>query len=359
MAILLLALAAMSACSASPQPLSSSAPAAAQPSAHDRVLYYSQRIADSPRLYPMYTQLGVALLDRTRETHDPTLLAKARNAEKTALSIQENFESLMAMTAIQNYSHRFEDAMAWGRRAASASVGGDTARDPAVTAALVEACLGFGRPDDAAALLPASVADANDFHTAVSLGRWLSEAGEYAEAETAFSRASALALEQGAPALAAWAETAAAGTLIDSGRASEAAAHLEAAARLGPETTFLVLHRAEAAQAAGRDADALALLEQVLAHDDDPAIEALAFAAAHDAGDRAAAERHFVRARRGLQRAIDAGEVYTLEALAKLYLRAGRNLGSALALARENIVWKRDRSARETLAAIEALRRGT
>jgi len=355
---LVFAIATISACStSSPKPVALPAPAAVEPSAQERVLYYSQRIAESPRLYPMYTQLGIAFLDRTRETHDPTLLAKARNAENTALSIQDNFESLMAMTAVANYSHRFEDAIGWGRRAAKASVGGEDVRDPAVTAALVEAYLGFGKPEDAAALLPDSADDANDFHTAVSLGRLRSESGEYVEAELAFSRAAELAREQAAPALAAWAETAAAGTLIDSGRASESAAHLEAAARLAPETTFLILHRAEVAQAAGRHADALKLFETILAHDDDPAIEALAFTAAHEAGDTVSADKHFVRAERGLKRAIDAGEVYTLEALAKLYLHAGRNLESALALARENIRWKRDRSARETLAAIEALRR--
>lgn len=320
-------------------------------------MYYSQRIAESPRLYPMYTQLGIALLDRTRESHDPALLAQARDAERTALSIQDNFESLMAMTTIQNYSHRFEDAIAWATRAAEASVGGETSRDPAVTAALVEAYLGFGKPRAAAALLPRSVDEASDFHTAASLGRWLGEAGKQIEAEQAFSRAADLARKQDAPALAAWAETAAAGALIDGGRAAEATPHLEAAAQLAPPTTFLLLHHAEAAQAAGRNADALALLEEILAHDDDPAIQALAFAAARKSGDSAAAERHFLLAQRGLQRAIEAGEVHTLEALAKLYLVAGRNLESALALARENLIWKRDRSARETLAALEALRR--
>jgi len=328
-----------------------------EPSAQERIRYYSERIAESPRLYPMYTQLGIALLDRTKETHDPTLLAKAREAEATALAIQDNFESLLAMAAIQNYSHRFEDAIRWGRRAADASVGGDAARDPAVTALLVEACLGFGKLEEAAGLVPRSVEEADDFHAAASLGRWLAEAGRADEAEKAYSRAAELARREDAPALAAWAETAAAGALIDSGRAAEATAHLEAAARLAPTTTFLLLHRAEAAQATGRSAEATAILEEILRHDPDPAVEALAFVAARKAGDGAAAERHFRAAQQGFQRAIEAGEVHTLGALAKLYLDADRNLDSALALARENLQWKRDRAAAETLAALEAQRR--
>ena len=326
------------------------------PSAEERVRYYSDHIAESPHLYPMYTQLGIALLDRTRETHDPTLLAKAREAEAAALSIQDNFESLMAMAAIQNYSHRFEDAIRWGKRAAKASVGGDASRDPAVDAVLVEAYLGFGQGEEAAKLVPRSAEEAHDFHAAASLGRCLTEAGRPAEAERAYSRAAELARREDAPALAAWAETAAAGALIDSGRAPEAAPHLEESGRLAPATTFLLQHRAEAAQATDRNAEAMALLEEILRRDPDPAVEALAYMAARKSADAASTERHFRSAQKGFQRAIEAGEIYTLGALAKLYADADRNLDSAFALARENLQWKRDRAAVETLASLEARR---
>ena len=54
---------------------------AAEVTAEQRIRYYSERAARSPWLYPMYTQLGLACLDRARELHDPTWLARARVAE--------------------------------------------------------------------------------------------------------------------------------------------------------------------------------------------------------------------------------------------------------------------------------------
>jgi tetratricopeptide (TPR) repeat protein len=335
-------------------------PSPPEASAAERIDFYSAAIRERPRLYPAYTQLGVALLDRARETHDPTLLARARNAEETSLAIQPSYEALFAMTSIENFSHRFEDAIAWGKRAAAASIGGSAAPDPVVVAALVEAYRGFGRIEDAQRLLPPAGVEATDFHIAISVGRVLAEQNKPFEAAAAMSRASELARKAGKVGkvektdLAAWAETAAGGVLLDSGHAREAAPHLEAAAKLAPPGPFLRLHHAELAMAAGDDAAALATLEDLLHADPDPAIEALAAGAARKAGLLEAAERHFRAAEQGLLRAVHAKEVYTLEALAKLYLDAGRNLDEARRLARENLRWKRDRAARETLAAIEA-----
>ncbi len=322
--------------------------------AAERIEFYSAAVTKHPRLYPAHTQLGVALLDRTRETHDPRLLAGARKAEETSLAIQPGYEAMFAMTAIQNFSHRFEDAIRWGKRAAAASIGGVDAPDPAVVAALVEAHLGFGQPDEAERLLPPSLEGAKDFHTAVSAGRVLAERGKPREAAIAMSRASELALQAREPALAAWAETAAAGVLLDNGYPDEAGPHLDAAAKLATPTPFLRLHQAELALATGHAKDALAIFEEFLRVDPDPSVEALAADAARRAGDEEAAERHFRTAEQGLRRAIDANEVYTLGALAKLYLQADRNLDEARRLARENLRWKRDRAATETMAAIES-----
>ncbi len=327
--------------------------ASAEPSAAERVDYYSKRIAQSPRLYPMYTQLGLACLDRARESHDPAWLAKAREAESTALSLQDNFESMLAMAAIQNYAHRFEEAIRWGERAAAASVNGSAERDPVVAALLVEARLGLGQVAEAGRLVPGSVAAAADFHSASAFGSWLAASGRFEEAVTAYARAAAFAREGSAATLAAWAEAAAAAALLAADRPAEARGHVEAAARLDPGATVVRLRRAEVEQAEGRFAEALDILEALLRQDPDPAIEARAYAAARRAGALESAERHFGAAECGLERAIDAGEVYTLGPLAQLYADAGRQLPRALALARENLNWKRDREARAILAAVQ------
>jgi tetratricopeptide (TPR) repeat protein len=323
-------------------------------SAEERIRYYSERVARSPWLYPMYTQLGLACLDRARETHDSTWLAKARTAEAAALALQDNFESLMAMVKIQNYAHRFADALRWGERAAAASVNGPYLRDPTVSAALVEAHLGLGQLDAAGKLVPSSATAPADFQSAAALGAWLAAANRVDDAVQAYVRASRLARDEGVADSAAWAEAAAAGALLQAGRPAAARVHVEAAAALAPRLTVVRLRRAQLAEADARFADALAIYETILHEDPDPAIAVRAYAAARRCGDRSGAARHFAEAEQGLERAISAGEVYTLGPLAQLYATAGTHLDRALALANENLKWKRDRDAVATVAAVQA-----
>ena len=322
--------------------------------AEARIRYYTERLAEAPGLSPMYTQLGLAYLDRARETHEPIWLARAREAEATALALQDNFESQMAMAAIQNYAHRFADAIGWCERAAAASVNGPWIRDPAVTAALVEAYIGLGRADEAGALVSPPSSSRPDFYASVAYGKWLAATGRTTEAVEAFGTAAGLARSQHVPALAAWAEAAAAGALLDARRLAEAPAHLAIAEALDPCAVSVRVHRAELEELEGRHGAALAAYDAILRDNPDPVVAAHAFTLAQRLGNRAAAARHFTAAERGLERAIAAGEVYTLGPLAKLYADAGTNLERALALAEENLRWKRDREALATAAFVNA-----
>jgi tetratricopeptide (TPR) repeat protein len=114
------------------------------------------------------------------------------------------------------------------------------------------------------------------------------------------------------------------------------------------------IHRAELHELEGRPAAALAAYEALLDEGTDPVVAARAFAVAQRLGDADRAARHFDVAERGLRSALDAGEVYTLGPLARLYADAGRDLDHALRLAEENLHWKRDREALRTLALIKA-----
>ena len=292
--------------------------------------------------------------NRARETHDPALLAQARDAEARALSLQDNFEALLAMAAIQNYAHRFEDAIRWGNRAAAAAVNAPYIPDPAVTAMLVEAYLGLGQVDEAGRLVPPPGTEAADFHSAASLGKWLAASGRADDAVRAYGRAADLARSAGASEAAGWAAAAAAGVLIETGQLPAARAHLETAAALDPRATSVRARRAQLNSAEGRLSDALAGYEAILIDDPDPVIAAQAYVAAARLGKTTAAARHFAAAERGFDSAIAAGEVYTLGPLAMLYADAGVHLDRALALAQENLRWKRDREAVNTLAAVRA-----
>ena len=84
----------------------------------------------------------------------------------------------------------------------------------------------------------------------------------------------------------------------------------------------------------------------------DPELDGRAFLVARALGDEERARRHFEAAERGFRVAIDAGEVYTLGALARLYCDAGVRLDAALGLARRNLEYRRDIEAKATLADV-------
>lgn len=326
--------------------------AAARPAdAAERVRYYSRRVAAHPRLYPVHVQLAEAYFDRARETRDPSFLARARESLERSLAIQPTFEAFLLHARIAAFAHRFETALEWAARAGTAAV---YPKDPAVTAVTAEALLGLGRADEARRLLPPAGAPLTDFHTAAALGRWLAERKEFDAARRAYSRAAELALEARVPVRAAWAEVMAAGTRIDSGRPAEAEAHLRRAAGLAPGTEELEIHRAEVLEATGRTAEALATYDKLRKESPDPLLPHRAYLLASRAGKTEAAERYLREAEAGYERVIAGGEIYTLGALAQLYADAGVRLDRALALAEENLKYKRDSEAVATLAAVKA-----
>ncbi len=320
-------------------------------SADDRIRFYSRRVIEQPRLYPVHVQLAEAYFEKAKKAYEPALLARARESLGRSLAIQPTFEAFLFSARLACYAHRFDDALAWTARAAEAAV---YPNDPAVTATQVEALMGLGRADEARRLLPPLGAAVAEFHTAAALGRWLGEAKDFGAAHAAYSRAAALARQAGVPPLAAWAEIMRAGTLIDSGRPEAARPHLEAASRLGPKTDDLRLHEAELLEATGRAAEALAAYEALRKDSPDPVVPHRAYLLARSLGQSEAAERNLREAERGYLRPVAAGEVYTLGALAQLYADAGINLERALDLARENLKYKRDAEALATLAAIRA-----
>jgi tetratricopeptide (TPR) repeat protein len=318
-----------------------------------RIDFYVKKLSEHPRLFAVYTQLGAAYLEKARETDDPTFLARGRDALERSVAIQPNFPAYKVMAGLCNFAHRFECALEWGRRAAAANP-----TDTDATALLVEAYMGLGRYEDAANLLPPPGVKVGDFYTAAALGQWLASQLRYDEAVDAFLGAAKFARATGASDVTAWAEVRAAGALLDWGRPGSARSHLEAAARLGPRNRVvwkdLRLHWAEFYEAEGRLEKALAVYEGLLAEQEDPEIHHRAFLVARWLGQEDRAHKHFEAAAQGFQRVIDAGEIYTLGGLARLYADGDVNIEHALALARRNLEYKRDIEAEATLAYVQS-----
>ncbi len=320
-----------------------------------RIRFYSNKVSQHPRLHQAYALLAVAYLDKARESLDPAFLKQARSALERSITIQPNFLAFKTMAAVSNFTHRFDDALRWGKRAAEAYP-----NDTAVTGLLVEAYMGLGRYEEAAKLLPPTGAKPGDFYTAAALGRWLASQRRYTEAVDAFLDAATFAQTEGVIDLVIWARVRAAGALLDWGRPGPARSHLIEAASLGVAASNQVvrkqlrLHWAEFYEAEGQLEKALAVYEALLEEQDDPEISRKTFLLARWHNQEHRAQRHFEAAEKGFQRAIEAGEVYTWGALARLYAEADVNLEQALGLAQRNLEYKRDIEAEATLAYVRS-----
>ncbi len=320
------------------------------PSSDERIRYYSEKVSQHPRHYPAYALLGGAYLDKARQTHNPDFLREARRNLQRSLEIQPTFHALKTMAGLCNFAHRFEEALQWARDAAEASP-----TDTYVVSIAVEAYLGLGRDSDAAKQFLSEDTEPSDFHIAAARGHWFESQKRFNEAAAAFSKAAAFARTQRAVELVVWAEVSAAGTLLDSGQLKRAQSHLDTAVQLDPENVYLSIHRAELLEKEGRPGEALARYEAAIRRSKDPVIHAKAFMVAHRLGHEQTWRQHFEAAERGFLEAINAQEVYTLGALARLYAAANTNLEKALALAKRNLQYKRDAEAKRTLALVRRL----
>ncbi len=205
-----------------------------------RIHFYSQKVAQHPRLSAAHVQLAVAYLDKAREDHDSKWLDQVFSNLTRSIEIQPNFPAFKAMAAASNFAHDFAGTLEWARLAAEVNPA-----DSEILAMRVEAFLGLGRPDDALKLLPPAGSRAGDFHTAAARALWFAAQSRHDESLECFLEAAELAQTQGVTEWVVWAWASAAGALLDAGRLDAARSYLEAASKLDPGHPLLRLQQAE------------------------------------------------------------------------------------------------------------------
>jgi thioredoxin-like negative regulator of GroEL len=317
-----------------------------------QIKFFQDKIAKSKNHYPSYALLANAYLAKTRETGDPQYLAEARKNVQRSIAIQSNYQALKTMALISNYSHRFADAVDWAKKAGQASPEG-LSLDSEVTAILVEAYLGLGQNDEAKSVLDElTEKKQDDFFIAASLGHFYKAENKIDEAVKAFTEAANFAGKENARELVVWANVSAAGCLLDSNRAAEAKPFLEKAKNINAQNKPLQIHQAEFLLADNRPQEALGIYEKLLKNNDDSEIHHQVFLIAQKLNDKTLAEKHFQLAIDGFRKVLASGEIYTLEPLAQIYCDAGENLAEAEQLARQNLEYKKDSSAKKTLRCV-------
>lgn len=313
-----------------------------------RINHYQSRVRRFPNLYPAHTALAIAYLDKARQTHDAVWVQRARAAAAESLAIQPNLSGFQAMAAISNFSHRFEEAVEWSNKAAQTAPG-----DTSVMATLVESNIALGRVQEAERFCAQAAGSTDDFYRLVANARVAVAKREVDQASQTYIRAANVAGRQAANDFSAWALVMAAGVLIDAGRPAEARPLLDRAGKIDSSNFMLALHRAELDEAEGQWSEALRLYARLADRNGDPAVHARAFEVARKLGREESARRHFAAAERGYQKVLDAGEVYTLAALARLYLEADVHLDRALELSRRCLEHQRDTLTQQTFESVQ------
>jgi tetratricopeptide (TPR) repeat protein len=321
----------------------------ARADADRRIALYQGKLAKDPNLYPVHAQLGWAYLDKAIGTFDPQYVVLARSSFERSLQIQATFDAYHGLQTLASYVHRFEESLRWGGLARES-----LPENTAVVAKLVEARLGLGEVERAAELLADPRLPEEDFHLAASRGHLALARGEVDAAVAHFERAAEQARVQKFPEPACWAQVRAAAARMESGRFDEASEHLKKAEEAKPRSVDLYLHRGRWHELQGQWVEALREYQQAMQISPVPEVHSRAAAAARRAGEMDESRKHFELAERGFRRVLDAGEIYSLGALARLYFETDTRLDEALALARNNLSHVRDRASQKIVNDIES-----
>jgi tetratricopeptide (TPR) repeat protein len=124
-----------------------SMPAVAGPGDPRSIARLQERLRRNPNDVDAAASLGLALLQRARETGDPGLYAQAEQALQLALAREpDHVEALVGQGALALARHHFAEALEWGERASAAAP-----QLAAVYGVLADAYVELGRYDEAVA----------------------------------------------------------------------------------------------------------------------------------------------------------------------------------------------------------------
>jgi tetratricopeptide (TPR) repeat protein len=267
-------------------------PAMAGPGDPRTIARLQERLRRNPNDADAAASLGLALLQRARETGDPSLYGQAEQALQHALEREPNhIEALIGQGALALARHQFAAALSWGERAATAAP-----RLAAVYGVLTDAYVELGRYDEAAAAAQrmVDIRPGIDSYSRVAYLRELH--GDTPGAITAME----LAVEAGAPGAenTAWARVQLGNLLLSQGHVTAAEAVYAEALAERPGYPHGEVGLARAAAARGRLDLAAQGYEAALERLPLPEL-AIGLAAIYEAqgrADEAAAQRGLVRA---------------------------------------------------------------
>lgn len=220
------------------------------------ILRLTAAVTADPADEPSQVALGFALLQRIRETADPSLYAPAEAAFDAARAIApDDAEAYVGMGGLQLGKHQFADALVTGRKAAALSP-----TLPSARAVVVDALVELGRYDEADQAAGEMLALGSDLTTLTRVS-YLAELRGKLDVALAAMRLAAKSRGL-APENTAFAEALLGNLLVYSGDASGGAEAYRAALSIVPNHAPSIAGQGRLAVAAGKLDEAIALFQR-------------------------------------------------------------------------------------------------
>jgi tetratricopeptide (TPR) repeat protein len=312
--------------------------------AADRITFYRARTG-GPTTYPIYARLGLAYLDRYRETAKTHDWEEAVAALRQSLRYQTNFEALLGLAMTLSERHRFADALPYAKEALRAMPS-----DIEASGTLFDIHLALGSVTAADKVLQEMLKAQRGFHALSRLAALREYQGDLHGALEAMRGArDAAARSKFSPNILAWAE-ARIGTLHVANCEKQAARDAyEQALRIMPGYAFAREHLAEWHAAQGHWPEAARIFRELIKTNPLPAYR-LGLGEALDARHQAAAaERERTKARDAMLAAQRGGAKDQFRPLALFYLEED-NVAEGLRFACLDWAVRQDALAADTLA---------
>jgi len=233
-------------------------PAAREKTADAKIAFYRARIG-GPGTYPAYARLGLACLEKYRETGQAKFHAQALAYLRQSLCYQPNFEALLGLALALSERHQFKEALPYAEEALGAMPS-----DLEAAGVLFDIRLALGRIQEAEAGLDVMLQAKSGFQSLSRLAALREYRGDFNGALAALLQAREQAEGTLSDATRAWLEVRLGSIRLRRCDASGARAAYERALKLVPGGDHASEHLAEWHAAQGHWPDAERLFQRLL-----------------------------------------------------------------------------------------------
>ncbi len=225
-----------------------------------RIQFYRLRLG-GPATYPAYAQLGLAYLQKARNTGRAGDYAEAERHLQQSLDYQRNFEALRGLAALHLARHQFREALRTAQEAADA-----LPSDLETQGLLFDTHLALGDQQKAAEIVEKMLQAQMGFESLSRLAALRESQGNFSGALRVMGQACLQAEAEQRPAdVLAWCQVRVGSIYLATCDAVQARHRYERALLILPDFTFAREHLAELRVAQGNHAEAIALYRELLA----------------------------------------------------------------------------------------------